>query len=73
MSDIPPFPCDILWAERAVRPVANLTRDAAREFLALAPQVPVKTTVVPMKLSQAIEALCALRQGVLRGAALLIS
>lgn len=72
MSDIPQFPYDILWEERVVRSVANLTRDDAREFLALAPQVPVKTTVVPMKLSEANEALSALRQGALKGAAVLI-
>ncbi|MHA1517536.1 MAG: zinc-dependent alcohol dehydrogenase family protein [Alphaproteobacteria bacterium] len=72
MSDIPQFPYDILWEERVVRSVANLTRDDAREFLALAPQVPVKTTVVPMKLSEANEALTALRQGKLQGAAVLI-
>jgi alcohol dehydrogenase, propanol-preferring len=72
MSDIPKFPYDILWEERVVRSVANLTRDDAREFLALAPQVPVKTTVVPMKLSEANEALSALRQGALQGAAVLI-
>ena len=52
MSDIPRFPYEILWEERVVRSVANLTRDDAREFLALAPKVPVKTTVVPMPLAQ---------------------
>jgi propanol-preferring alcohol dehydrogenase len=72
MSDIPQFPYDILWEERVVRSVANLTRDDAREFLALAPRVPVKTTVVPMKLSEANEALSALREGRLQGAAVLI-
>jgi len=72
MSDIPRFPYDILWEERVVRSVANLTRDDAREFLALAPTVPVTTTVVPMKLSQANEALSALREGRLQGAAVLI-
>lgn len=72
MSDIPQFPYDILWEEREIRSVANLTRDDAREFLALAPQVPVKTTVVPMKLSEANEALRRLREGALTGAAVLI-
>lgn len=72
MSDIPQFPYDILWEEREIRSVANLTRDDAREFLALAPQIPVKTTVVPMKLSQANEALQRLRDGTLTGAAVLI-
>jgi propanol-preferring alcohol dehydrogenase len=72
MSDIPSFPYEILWEERVVRSVANLTRDDAREFLALAPKVPVKTTVVPMKLAQANEALKRLREGELTGAAVLI-
>jgi alcohol dehydrogenase, propanol-preferring len=72
MSDIPSFPYDILWEERVLRSVANLTRDDAREFLALAPTIPVKTTVVPMKLGQANEALEALRKGELTGAAVLI-
>jgi propanol-preferring alcohol dehydrogenase len=72
MSDIPSFPYDILWEERVLRSVANLTRDDAREFLALAPTVPVKTSVVPMQLSQANEALQRLRRGELTGAAVLI-
>jgi propanol-preferring alcohol dehydrogenase len=72
MSDIPSFPYDILWEERVVRSVANLTRDDAREFLALAPTVPVKTSVVPMKLSDANAALAALRHGKLSGAAVLL-
>lgn len=72
MSDIPSFPYEILWEERVLRSVANLTRDDAREFLALAPKVPVKTTVVPMSLSQANEALARLRKGELTGAAVLI-
>jgi propanol-preferring alcohol dehydrogenase len=72
MSDIPSFPYDILWEERVVRSVANLTRDDAREFLALAPTVPVKTTVVPMPLARANEALKRLCEGELTGAAVLI-
>jgi propanol-preferring alcohol dehydrogenase len=72
MSDIPSFPYEILWQERVVRSVANLTRDDAREFLALAPKVPVKTTVVPMPLASANQALQRLRQGELTGAAVLI-
>jgi propanol-preferring alcohol dehydrogenase len=72
MSDIPSFPYDLLWEERVLRSVANLTRADAREFLALAPTVPVKTTVVPMKLSQANEALERLRKGKLTGAAVLV-
>lgn len=72
MSDIPGFPYEILWQERVVRSVANLTRDDAREFLALAPKVPVKTTVMPMPLASANEALKRLREGELTGAAVLI-
>jgi propanol-preferring alcohol dehydrogenase len=72
MSDIPSFPYDILWEERVVRSVANLTRNDAREFLALVPKIPVKTTVVPMKLSEANEALKRLREGELTGTAVLI-
>jgi len=72
MSDIPSFPYEILWQERVVRSVANLTRDDAREFLALAPKVPVKTTVMPMPLASAHEALKRLREGELTGAAVLI-
>lgn len=72
MSDIPQFPYDILWEERMIRSVANLTREDARSFLALAPEVPVKTSTVPMKLSEANEALTRLRRGELQGAAVLI-
>jgi propanol-preferring alcohol dehydrogenase len=72
MSDIPSFPYEILWEERVLRSVANLTRTDAREFLALAPKVPVKTTVVPIPLSQANEALDRLREGVLTGTTVLI-
>ncbi|HET7210467.1 MAG TPA: alcohol dehydrogenase, partial [Methyloceanibacter sp.] len=63
---------DILWEERVLRSVANLTRDDAREFLALAPQVPVRTQVSPMPLQAANEALLRLRRGELTGAAVLI-
>jgi len=72
MSDIPSFPYDILWEERVLRSVANLTRADAREFLALAPTIPIKTSVSPMPLSQANQALEALRKGELTGAAVLI-
>jgi alcohol dehydrogenase, propanol-preferring len=72
MSDIPAFPYELFWEERMVRSVANLTREDAREFLALAPQAGVKATVVPMKLAAANEALDRLRQGELTGAAVLI-
>ncbi len=72
MSDIPGFPYDILWEERVLRSVANLTRADAREFLALAPNIPVKTSVTPMKLNRANEALARLRKGELTGAAVLV-
>jgi propanol-preferring alcohol dehydrogenase len=72
MSDIPGFPYDILWEERVLRSVANLTRADAREFLALASNIPVKTSVTPMKLNQANEALQRLRKGELTGAAVLV-
>lgn len=72
MSDIPSFPYDILWGERVVRSVANLTRRDAEEFLALAPKVPVKTTIQEFPLAEANEALEALRSGNLTGAAVLI-
>jgi propanol-preferring alcohol dehydrogenase len=72
MSDIPSFPYDILWEERVLRSVANLTRADAREFLALAPKIPVKASVTPMPLHAANEALKRLRQGELTGAAVLV-
>ncbi len=72
MSDIPGFPYSILWGERVVRSVANLTRKDAEEFLTLAPQVPVRTTVKPFALTEANAALSALRDGRLTGAAVLI-
>lgn len=71
MSDIPSFPYSLLWEERSVRSVANLTRQDARELLALAPQVPVRTEIQSFPLEQANEALAALRHGELRGAAVL--
>ena len=71
MSDIPAFPYDILWGERIVKSVANLTRQDAIEFLELAPKVPVKTHVELFRLSQANEALESLRSGRLTGAAVL--
>jgi alcohol dehydrogenase, propanol-preferring len=72
MSDIPSFPYRLLWEERVVRSVANLTRQDAREFLALAPKVPVKTHVRPYKLADANAALADLRAGSIQGAAVLI-
>jgi propanol-preferring alcohol dehydrogenase len=72
MSDIPAFPYDILWGERVVRSVANLTRRDGEEFLALAPQVPVKTEVQTFPLREANEALNRLRAGQITGAAVLL-
>ncbi|MBL6750074.1 MAG: zinc-dependent alcohol dehydrogenase family protein [Nevskia sp.] len=71
MSDIPAFPYSILWGERCLRSVANLTRRDAAEFLALAPRVPVRTQVRAYPLEQANAALDDLRQGRLSGAAVL--
>ena len=71
MSDIPSFPYRHLWEERAIRSVTNLTRDDAREFLALAPKVPVKTYVHTYELADANRALTDLREGRLEGAAVL--
>jgi propanol-preferring alcohol dehydrogenase len=72
MSDIPSFPYRILWEERVVRSVANLTRRDGEEFLALAPRVPVRTEVETFPLAAANEALDRLRAGRVRGAAVLI-
>jgi alcohol dehydrogenase, propanol-preferring len=72
MSDIPSFPYEILWGERLVRSVANLTRQDGLDFLALVPEVPVRTEVVPYPLEEANQALEALRGGHLRGAAVLV-
>ncbi len=72
MSDIPSFPYEILWGERSVRSVANLTRQDGLDFLALAPEVPVRTEVMPFPLEEANEALEAVRGGRVRGAAVLI-
>jgi alcohol dehydrogenase, propanol-preferring len=72
MSDIPSFPYDDLWGERILRSVANLTRDDAREFLDLAPRVPVRTHVTTFALEEAERALNAVRDGSLEGSAVLI-
>jgi propanol-preferring alcohol dehydrogenase len=72
MSDIPSFPYEILWGERTVRSVANLTRRDGEEFLALAPRVPVHTEVVSFPLEEANKALSALRAGEIQGAAVLV-
>jgi propanol-preferring alcohol dehydrogenase len=72
MSDIPAFPYEILWGERMLRSVANLTRDDAEQFLALAPRVPIRTHVQTWPLTAANEALDALRGGRVQGAAVLM-
>jgi propanol-preferring alcohol dehydrogenase len=71
MSDIPSFPYRILWEERVIRSVANLTRRDGEELLEIAPQVPVKTTVQIFSLKEATEALNRLRDGKIEGAAVL--
>jgi len=71
MSAIPSFPYELLWEERSIRSVANLTRQDGEEFLALAPRVPVRTEVQVFPLEQANEALARLRAGEIRGAAVL--
>ena len=72
MSDIPSFPYELLWGERSMCSVANLTRQDAAEFMDLAPKVPVRTTTQPFALEQANEALNQLRSGKLQGAAVLM-
>jgi propanol-preferring alcohol dehydrogenase len=71
MSDIPQFPYDILWGERRICSVANLTRQDGHDFIKLAREVPVRTKVTPFPLARANEALTALREGALSGAAVL--
>ena len=72
MSDIPSFPYELLWQERTLCSVANLTRRDGEEFLAIAAQVPVRTETVTFPLEQANEALARLREGRLQGAAVLV-
>jgi propanol-preferring alcohol dehydrogenase len=72
MSDIPSFPYSILWEERSICSIANLTRRDGEEFMALAPKVPVHTKVETFPLSQANEALNRLRAGKIEGAAVLL-
>ncbi len=72
MSDIPSFPYRLLWGERTLRSVANLTREDGVRFLDLAPRVPVRTEVVPYRLEQANEALAALREGRVDGAIVIV-
>ena len=72
MSDIPSFPYDLLWREKRIVSVANLTRRDAEAFLALAPKVPVRTEVETLPLARANEALAGCAQGLLTGAAVLV-
>lgn len=72
MSDIPSFPYSILWEERSISSVANLTRRDGEEFMTLAPKVPVRTEVEAFPLEEANEALNRLRSGTIHGAAVLI-
>jgi propanol-preferring alcohol dehydrogenase len=72
MSDIPSFPYEILWMERTLKSVANLTREDARELLEIAPQVPIRTTVTPYELADAPRALEDLRAGEFEGAAVIV-
>jgi alcohol dehydrogenase, propanol-preferring len=73
MSNIPSFPYEILWEERSICSVANLTRRDGEEFLALAPKVPVRTEVQTLPLEEANEALARLRSGRIQGAAVLVT
>jgi propanol-preferring alcohol dehydrogenase len=73
MSEIPAFPYEDLWHERTIRSVANLTREDGREFLDLAPRVPVHTTVTEYPLDQAERALADLREGAFSGSAVLVA
>src|SRR5205823_1659249 len=73
MTDIPSFPYELLWGERMLRSVANLTRHDGEEFLALAARIPVRTEVEAFPLEQANEALAKLRAGEVRGALVLVT
>jgi len=72
MTDIPSFPYENLWEERSIRSVANLTRHDGEEFLALAPKVPVRTTITTYPLNQAEQALADLRAGRFEGSAVIV-
>jgi len=72
MTDIPSFPYEILWGERSIRSVANLTREDGEEFLAIAPQVPVRTTTTTYPLDRVEQALTDLRAGRFEGAAVVL-
>jgi propanol-preferring alcohol dehydrogenase len=73
MSEIPAFPYEILWGEREIVSVANLTRRDGEDFLRLAPQVPVRTAVETFPLARANEALARVREGRINGAAVLVT
>ena len=72
MSDIPSFPYELLWGERVLRSVANLTRADGEQFMELAPRIPVRTEIEPHPLAEANQALARLREGDVRGAAVLV-
>jgi propanol-preferring alcohol dehydrogenase len=72
MSDIPSFPYRILWEERSIKSVANLTRQDGEEFLALAPQIPIQTEVTAFPLTEANQSLNALRSGEIEGSVVLV-
>jgi propanol-preferring alcohol dehydrogenase len=72
MSDIPAFPYELLWGERVVRSVANLTRRDGEEFLALAARIPLRTETHTYALADANRALADLRAGAFTGAAVLV-
>jgi alcohol dehydrogenase, propanol-preferring len=72
MSDIPSFPYEILWGERSVCSVANLTRADGEEFISIAPRIPVRSEVTEYPLASANDALDDLRNGMFRGAAVLL-
>ncbi|MFQ5534463.1 MAG: hypothetical protein ACE5EM_06540 [Sphingomonadales bacterium] len=73
MTDIPAFPYELLWGERSVRSVANLTRRDGEEFLCLAPKVPVRTTIHRYPLNRTNDALDDLRHGRFEGAAVIVN
>ncbi|HLU99822.1 MAG TPA: zinc-dependent alcohol dehydrogenase family protein [Acidobacteriota bacterium] len=72
MSDIPSFPYEILWGERRIESVANLTRQDGIDFMEIAPKIPIRTKIEPFVLDQANQALNRLRSGQIEGAAVLI-
>jgi propanol-preferring alcohol dehydrogenase len=72
MTDIPSFPYSVLWGERVVRSVANLTRRDAEEFMAIAPRVPVRTQVTVHPLDAVVDALAALRSGTVHGSLVVV-